>query len=62
MHTREGYRSDLSHLPLTKKVRGRNKTSISNAGRIGCILVRGEPSRNTHTSTPFLISLLININ
>src|SRR5215468_2178310 len=32
MHTREGHRPDLSDLPASKKVRGRGKTTIGDAG------------------------------
>jgi nicotinamidase-related amidase len=46
MHTREGHRPDLSDLPLAKKVRGRNKTSIGDVGPMGRILVRGEPGHD----------------
>jgi nicotinamidase-related amidase len=46
IHTREGHRSDLSDLPLAKKVRGRNKTSIGDVGPMGRILVRGEPGHD----------------
>jgi len=46
IHTREGHRPDLSDLPLTKKVRGRNKTSIGDVGPMGRILVRGEPGHD----------------
>jgi nicotinamidase-related amidase len=42
MHTREGHRPDLSDLPAAKKIRGRGKTSIGDAGPMGRILVRGE--------------------
>ena len=42
MHTREGHRPDLSDLPPAKKIRGRGKTSIGDAGPMGRILVRGE--------------------
>ena len=42
LHTREGHRPDLSDLPPAKKVRGRGKTSIGDAGPMGRILVRGE--------------------
>ena len=41
-HTREGHRPDLSDLPPAKKVRGRGKTTIGDAGPMGRILVRGE--------------------
>jgi nicotinamidase-related amidase len=46
IHTREGHRSDLLDLPLAKKVRGRNKTSIGDVGPMGRILVRGEPGHD----------------
>lgn len=42
IHTREGHRGDLSDLPLSKKLRGRGKTCIGDAGPMGRILVRGE--------------------
>jgi nicotinamidase-related amidase len=42
MHTREGHRPDLSDLPPAKRVRGRGKTCIGDAGPMGRILVRGE--------------------
>ena len=42
MHTREGHRPDLSDLPPAKKIRGRGKTCIGDAGPMGRILVRGE--------------------
>jgi nicotinamidase-related amidase len=46
IHTREGHRPDLSDLPLTKKVRGRNKSTIGDIGPMGRILVRGEPGHD----------------
>ena len=46
IYTREGHRSDLSDLPLTKKVRGRNKICIGAVGPMGRILVRGEPGHD----------------
>ena len=42
MHTREGHRPDLTDLPPAKKVRGRGKTCIGDAGPMGRILVRGQ--------------------
>jgi nicotinamidase-related amidase len=42
MHTREGNRPDLADLPPAKKIRGRGKTTIGDAGPMGRILVRGE--------------------
>ncbi len=42
IHTREGHRADLSDLPRSKKLRGRLKNGIGDAGPMGRILVRGE--------------------
>lgn len=42
MHTREGHRPDLTDLPPAKKIRGRSKSCIGDAGPMGRILVRGE--------------------
>ena len=42
IHTREGHRPDLTDLPPSKKLRGRLKTGIGDAGPMGRILVRGE--------------------
>jgi nicotinamidase-related amidase len=42
IHTREGHRPDLTDLPPAKKIRGRGKTTIGDAGPMGRILVRGE--------------------
>ena len=42
MHTREGHRPDLFDLPPAKKIRGRSKSTIGDAGPMGRILVRGE--------------------
>jgi nicotinamidase-related amidase len=42
IHTREGHRPDLTDLPEAKKLRGRLKTGIGDAGPMGRILVRGE--------------------
>ncbi len=42
IHTREGHRADLTDLPHAKKIRGRSKTCIGDAGPMGRILVRGE--------------------
>ncbi len=46
MHTREGHRPDLSDLPPAKKVRGKGKKTIGDAGPMGRILVRGEPGQD----------------
>ncbi|MDR3415744.1 MAG: cysteine hydrolase [Nevskia sp.] len=46
LHTREGHRADLSDLPPAKRVRGRFKTRIGDAGPMGHILVRGEPGHD----------------
>ncbi len=42
IHTREGHRPDLADLPEAKRIRGRSKTCIGDAGPMGRILVRGE--------------------
>jgi nicotinamidase-related amidase len=42
IHTREGHRPDLADLPEAKRLRGRLKTGIGDAGPMGRILVRGE--------------------
>ncbi len=42
VHTREGHRPDLADLPPTKKLRGKLKNGIGDAGPMGRILVRGE--------------------
>ena len=42
IHTREGHRPDLTDLPPAKKIRGRGKIRIGDAGPMGRILVRGE--------------------
>jgi nicotinamidase-related amidase len=42
LHTREGHRPDLTDLPPAKKVRGRSKKTIGDAGPMGRILVRGQ--------------------
>lgn len=46
IHTREGHRPDLSDLSPAKKLRGRSKMSIGDAGPMGRILVRGEPGHD----------------
>ncbi len=46
IHTREGHRPDLSDLSPAKKLRGRSKMSIGDAGPMGLILVRGEPGHD----------------
>jgi len=46
IHTREGHRPDLSDLPPAKKIRGRGKIRIGDAGPMGRILVRGEPGHD----------------
>ncbi len=42
VHTREGHRPDLADLPPSKKLRGKLKSGIGDAGPMGRILVRGE--------------------
>ncbi|HSI85859.1 MAG: cysteine hydrolase family protein [Candidatus Methylacidiphilales bacterium] len=42
IHTREGHRADLTDLPPAKKIRGRSKSCIGDAGPMGRILIRGE--------------------
>ena len=42
IHTREGHRPDLTDLPLSKKIRGRNSITIGDQGPMGRILVRSE--------------------
>jgi len=42
LHTREGHRADLADLPPSKKIRGKGKTTIGDAGPMGRILIRGE--------------------
>jgi nicotinamidase-related amidase len=55
MHTREGHRPDLTDLPPAKKIRGRGKTTIGDAGPMGRIPVRGEAG---HDIIPELYPLL----
>jgi nicotinamidase-related amidase len=42
LHTREGHRPDLTDLPPAKKIRGRGRKTIGDAGPMGRILVRGQ--------------------
>src|SRR6478752_948743 len=35
LHTREGHRADLADLPPSKKIRGKGKTTIGDAGPMG---------------------------
>ncbi len=42
VHTREGHRSDLSDLPITKYERGKPSLHIGDPGPMGRLLVRGE--------------------
>ncbi len=46
IHTREGHRPDLSDLPPAKKMRGKPKLAIGDAGPMGRILIRGEPGHD----------------
>lgn len=46
IHTREGHRPDLSDLPSSKRIRGRNTMCIGDLGPMGRILVRGEPGHD----------------
>lgn len=46
IYTREGHRPDLSDLPRSKKIRGRGKIRIGDAGPMGRILVRGQPGHD----------------
>ncbi|CAF1978142.1 unnamed protein product [Rotaria magnacalcarata] len=46
IHTREGHRSDLRDLPLSKKIRGQSRPCIGDVGPMGRILVRGEPGHD----------------
>jgi nicotinamidase-related amidase len=43
IHTREGHRPDLTDLPPSKKLRGKLKAGIGDAGPMGRILIAGEP-------------------
>ncbi|MGG6263790.1 cysteine hydrolase family protein [Leptolyngbya sp. AN03gr2] len=42
-HTQEGHRSDLSDCPQSKLKRGRGNLSIGDPGKLGRILILGEP-------------------
>ena len=46
IHTREGFRPDLSDLPPLKRLRGRGVRHIGDEGPMGRILVRGEPGHD----------------
>jgi nicotinamidase-related amidase len=46
IHTREGFRPDLSDLAPLKRLRGRGVRHIGDVGPMGRILVRGEPGHD----------------
>lgn len=46
IHTREGHRPDLADLPPSKRICGRGRITIGEAGPMGRLLVRGEPGHD----------------